>query len=124
MKRIIIAMNNRHQSQKLAIVLSHSYDALIVDSTAKLRSYLMNEENSFFSIIFEDSADTAYSIEIENLQQSGILHNPVIQITKDDLNIETKHQWTILHKPFGVQELLDTFDDLEKASDSSTTAIA
>ena len=122
MKRIIIAMNDRHQSQKLAIVLSHSYDAVIVDSPVKLRSCLMNQKTSFFAIIFEESEDTAYGTEVDNLQKSGILNCPVIQVTRNDLNANS--QRIILHKPFGVQELLKTFSNLEKAANSSTTAIA
>lgn len=125
MKRLLIAMKDSYQSQKLAIVLSNSYDSVTVDSTAKLKSYIKNLGVSFFTIIFEDSEDSeCFSAEIEKLQKSDNITNPVIEITSKNTNTTSTNSRIILQKPFGVKELQQAITSLEKLSNSSNIAIA
>ena len=125
MKRLLIAMKDSYQSQKLAIVLSNSYDSVTVDSTAKLKSYIKNLGVSFFTIIFEDSEDSeCFSAEIEKLQKSDNITNPVIEITSKNTDTTSTNSRIILQKPFGVKELQQAITSLEKLSNSSNIAIA
>ncbi len=125
MKRLLIAMKDSYQSQKLAIVLSNSYDSVTVDSTAKLKSYIMNLDVPFFTIIFEDSENSdCFSAEIEKLQKSDNITNPVIQITSKSAEITSNDSRIILQKPFGVKELQQAINTLETRANSSNIAIA
>lgn len=124
MKRLIIAMKDKHQSQKLAIVLSNSFDSIILNSPAKLRSYIMNDQEEFFSIIYEDSANNNFSLEVERLQQAKSIQNPVIKITSGDNTESSTDNRLILKKPFGAKELIKTTGSLLNLTDSSSIAIA
>ena len=125
MKRLLIAMKDSYQSQKLAIVLSNSYDSVTVDSSAKLKSYIKNLGVSFSTIIFEDSEDSdCFSTEIEELQKSDNISTPVIQITQKNAGTTSTSSRIILQKPFGVKELQHAINSIEKLSNSSNIAIA
>ncbi len=124
MKRIIIAMSDRHQSQKLAIVLSNSYDSIIINTPAKLEAHFNHLENDLFTIIFENTDSEDFTPVVNLLYDEAKLKNPVIQITKDDINDDDSFKKFILKKPFGVKELLKAFSELERQTSSSESAIA
>ncbi len=124
MKRIIIAMSDRHQSQKLAIVLSNSYDSIIINTPAKLEAHFNHLENDLFTIIFENTGSEDFTPVVNLLYDEAKLKNPVIQITKDDITNDDSFKKFILKKPFGVKELLKAFSELERQTSSSESAIA
>ncbi len=124
MKKIIIAMNDRHQSQKLAIVLSNSYDSIIINTPAKLQSHLNNLDTELFTIIFENTDSEDFTPVLDIFFSEGKLKNPLIQITKDKISSTDNLKCFILQKPFGVKELLKSFSELERQTSSSESAIA
>ncbi len=125
MKKIIIAMKDRHQSQKLAIVLSSTYDSIIVDSNSKLRSSYLNDNHECFTVIFEDSKkETEFALEVENMQKSGNLTCPALQIIPQSCATKSSERILVLKKPFGSKDLIKAINQIEILASTSSIAIA
>lgn len=122
MDRIIIAMKDKPQSQKLAIVLSSSYDSTIVDTVAKLRALFLSENSGYYTVIYEEEEGcSAFTEELENLRSDDKVSFPTIRITPQNSNIASTENNIIIEKPFGPKELITT---LGKIGSASSAAIA